>query len=142
MTEVWDFENGVNKTIAPTLPSTKPREGTDYDGWYNQWYNGIALYIVDTDFCSKSPPVFLSWGDWSSCNRVCGNGTRTRRRSCHKHCWKATSKDLSQKEVCIEKECDECGKLFPFGLNSNESKSVIENLVTHHDYNVALSETG
>ena len=40
VTEVWELENGNNTIIAPTLP----------DGHYNY---GIALYVVDKDFCKK-----------------------------------------------------------------------------------------
>ena len=40
VTEVWEVENGNNKIIEPTLP----------DGRYD-W--GVALYVVDKDFCKK-----------------------------------------------------------------------------------------
>ena len=40
ITEVWQLEIGNNNTIETTLP--------DHD-----YVNGIALYIVDKDFCKK-----------------------------------------------------------------------------------------
>ena len=40
VTEVWELDNGTNKTIEPTLPN----------GYY---IYGIALYVVDKDFCKK-----------------------------------------------------------------------------------------
>ena len=40
VTEVWELENGNNDIIQPTLPSA------DY-------IYGIALYIVEKDFCKK-----------------------------------------------------------------------------------------
>merc|ERR1719197_165069 len=40
VTEVWKLENGNNKTIEPTLPD-------------NDYRFGIALYVVDKDFCKK-----------------------------------------------------------------------------------------
>ena len=40
VTEVWELENGNNNIIQPTLP--------DADYMY-----GIALYIVEKDFCKK-----------------------------------------------------------------------------------------
>ena len=40
VTEVWELENGNNKIIQPTLP----------DGDYRY---GIALYVVEKDFCKK-----------------------------------------------------------------------------------------
>ena len=40
VTEVWELENGTNKIIEPTLPD-------------NHYAFGIALYVVDKDFCKK-----------------------------------------------------------------------------------------
>eukprot|EP00730_Choanoeca_flexa_P013238 TRINITY_DN5104_c0_g1_i1.p1 TRINITY_DN5104_c0_g1~~TRINITY_DN5104_c0_g1_i1.p1 ORF type:complete len:1330 (+),score=282.97 TRINITY_DN5104_c0_g1_i1:111-4100(+) len=40
---------------------------------------------VDTQSCAPSPPIdgtFGPWSDWSACNASCGNGTRTRTRTC------------------------------------------------------------
>ena len=39
-TEVWNFNNGDNKLIQPTLPK-------------NQYYLGIGLYLVDANFCKR-----------------------------------------------------------------------------------------
>ena len=41
MTEVWELENGNNKTIEPTLPE-------------NHYAGGIALFAVHSDFCKKT----------------------------------------------------------------------------------------
>ena len=40
-TEIWDFSNGENKIIDPSLP----------DGNYRV---GIGLYLVPADFCSNN----------------------------------------------------------------------------------------
>ena len=40
VTEIWQLENGNNKIIDPTLP--------DFD-----YVAGIALYVVEKDFCQK-----------------------------------------------------------------------------------------
>ena len=40
VTEVWELENGNNKTIEPTLPDSA-------------YAYGIALYVVEKDFCKK-----------------------------------------------------------------------------------------
>ena len=40
VTEVWELENGINKIIEPTLPN-------------GEYVNGIALYVVEKDFCKK-----------------------------------------------------------------------------------------
>ena len=40
VTEVWELENSNNKIIEPTLPN----------GHYGV---GIALYVVEKDFCKK-----------------------------------------------------------------------------------------
>ena len=40
VTEIWELEIGTNKIIEPTLPD-------DHYAW------GIALYVVDKDFCKK-----------------------------------------------------------------------------------------
>ena len=39
-TEIWEFEAGNNNVIDPSLP--------DWDYAY-----GIALFVVDADFCKK-----------------------------------------------------------------------------------------
>ena len=39
-TEVWEFENGNNKIIQPTLP-------------VDTYVYGIALYVVEKNFCKK-----------------------------------------------------------------------------------------
>ena len=39
-TEVWELENGNNKTIEPTLPN-------------DDYAFGIALFVVEKDFCKK-----------------------------------------------------------------------------------------
>ena len=38
VTEVWELDNGTNKIIEPTLSDV---------------FYGIALYVVDKDFCKK-----------------------------------------------------------------------------------------
>ena len=40
VTEVWELENGKSKIIEPTLPD-------------NEYAVGIALYVVEKDFCKK-----------------------------------------------------------------------------------------
>ena len=40
VTEVWELENGINKIIEPTLPN-------------GEYVNGIALYVVEKDFCKQ-----------------------------------------------------------------------------------------
>ena len=40
VTEIWELENGINKISEPSLP-------------FFPHYYGMALYIVDKDFCKK-----------------------------------------------------------------------------------------
>ena len=40
VTEIWQLENGNNKIIDPALPD-------------NDYVGGIALYVVEKDFCQK-----------------------------------------------------------------------------------------
>ena len=47
VTEVWEFETGNNKIIDPLLQ----------DGGYRA---GIALYVVDADFCKKWYHLFCA----------------------------------------------------------------------------------
>ena len=42
-TEVWEFENGSNKIIQPTL---------------TEYHLGIGLFAVDINFCRKCPSKF------------------------------------------------------------------------------------
>ena len=46
VTEVWELENGNNKIIQPTLPD-------------DDYAFGIALYVVEKDFCKKWKSILL-----------------------------------------------------------------------------------
>ena len=141
-----DYKNNITRSIEPALPiyrfETEYLDGTK--GYSTDTYNdGIALYLVDDDFCSKSPPVLSSWGEWSSCNKVCKGGTRSRLRTCEKICWTVTQDDLTETEPCNDMiECDPCGEVFPFGLFSNDTRVIIEELILNQGYQIRLAETG
>ena len=61
MTEVWNLETSERKTIEPTLPK-------------NNYEFGIALFIVDTNFCKSDPCII---GDC-----ICSNGFESNEKSC------------------------------------------------------------
>ena len=54
-TEVWDFENGMSRTMEPSFQI------------YAGDSIGISLYFVDDNFCSSSDSTYDPWGStWGS----------------------------------------------------------------------------
>ena len=49
---------------------------------------------------------------------------------------------MTETESCNEHECDACGALFPFGRQSNGTRSVIESLITNLHYQLHITENG
>ena len=50
--------------------------------------------------------VYSSWDVYSQCSKTCGDGQRTRERTCIGGiCSRATSQDLIETEVCNEGAC-------------------------------------
>ena len=59
--------------------------------------------------CSKNIKyllVYSTWGSYSECSTTCGNGEKTRSRTCIGGiCSLATSSDLIQTDICNEGDC-------------------------------------
>ena len=111
VTEVWEFDNGNDKIIEPTLPD-----------WHYSY--GIALYVVEQDFCKLS-----SWGAWSNCDlsaNIWSTCQRTRLRSCLTGC-ESSIDDLTQTEACNDQQCQ--GKNIPLeqsqGILINNVNTII-----------------
>ena len=51
-------------------------------------------------------PEFSSWNIWSSCSRSCGEGERTRVRTCTAYCENVSSSDKLQTEICKDANCE------------------------------------
>ena len=66
---------------------------------YGAVLNGISLYTF------SGPPEFSPWGSWSSCNQGCGNGEKTRTRSCTANCNALRTEDTAVTTHCTEGEC-------------------------------------
>ena len=50
--------------------------------------------------------VWSSWGDFSQCSKFCGDGKKTRERTCIGGiCSRATSQDLIDTDNCYELDC-------------------------------------
>lgn len=51
--------------------------------------------------------VYSSWGSYSQCSKTCGDGEKTRARTCIGGiCSRATTQDLIQTDVCKERNCE------------------------------------
>ena len=55
---------------------------------------------------SSGPPEYSSWSKWSSCSKTCGDGDRTRTRSCIAYCNDVESSHLSRTETCNVGDCN------------------------------------
>ena len=67
-------------------------------------------------------PEFTEWTDWSECSVTCGDGERTRSRTCTAGCSNIDENDsnhsLVQAEVCSQAAC---GK-FPYHMAQRRSR--------------------
>ena len=54
----------------------------------------------------KNVLVYSTWGSYSECSTTCGNGEKTRSRSCIGGiCSLATSSDLIETDICNKGDC-------------------------------------
>ena len=63
--------------------------------------------LSDTGSCNQGncPAEFNSWTAWSVCDMSCGDGSRTRSRTCSAHCSNLSSSDTSETESCNDGAC-------------------------------------
>ena len=54
----------------------------------------------------SGPPEFSPWRSWSSCDRTCGGGKRTRTRTCTEYCVNLISSDTEEVGTCNENKCE------------------------------------
>ena len=90
-TEIWDIETAENRITAPALS--------------NLHYYGVGLFLVDKDFCKKFSAEFSLWSTWLPCSATCGDGTKSRSRSCTAYCDDVNSEDTSENTNCNEGRC-------------------------------------
>ena len=78
--------------------------GTTYFAEYNSHYDlrwgdthpVLGEHLIPADFA----PVFTDWTDWTACSVTCGDGIRTRSRTCQSFCSGVTIADTDESEVC------------------------------------------
>ena len=71
-------------------------------------YSGYPIIHVAFCHCQniKNILVYSAWGSYSDCSATCGNGEKTKIRTCiGGTCSLATSSDLIQTEICNEGDC-------------------------------------
>ena len=64
--------------------------------------------------------VYSTWGSYSECSTTCGNGEKTRSRTCIGGiCSLATSSDLIQTDICNEGDCKSYQSSISDSLHNN-----------------------
>ena len=51
-------------------------------------------------------PGFSVWNEWSDCSKICGNGQKTRTRTCVENCDNVDSNELIDTEICNDRNCE------------------------------------
>ena len=46
------------------------------------------------------------WSAWLTCSKTCGDGYKTRERTCYSYCDTFNSSDLSDTGTCNEGDCE------------------------------------
>ena len=81
--------------------------------------NGMFHKILIENFWSflsvfSGLSKYASWNEWSSCSKTCGDGDRTRVRSCISYCDNIKSSDLSSTRPCNVVNCKSLPSIFSF----------------------------
>merc|ERR1719343_506833 len=53
----------------------------------------------------QGTPGFSVWNEWSDCSKICGNGQKTRTRTCVENCDNVDSNELIDTEICNDRNC-------------------------------------
>ncbi|XP_060595014.1 cartilage intermediate layer protein 1-like [Ruditapes philippinarum] len=141
--------NNVSTTTTTTI-STNTTSGSVDDVWglWGEWTEctstcdsgihkryrtcnaqdstGCLGDYIETEVCLETDcPVFgkwTTWASWESCDRTCGSGTQSRRRSCSK----IDSSDIDciglsvQNKACADWECPDCSKTCIVGTLNDD----------------------
>ncbi|XP_077996587.1 cartilage intermediate layer protein 1-like [Glandiceps talaboti] len=101
-----------------------------------EWESGDTTVTPTSGTVNTPPPYipegtgWMTWGEWSSCDVTCGNGTRTRVRQCYSGSSDDTCVGNSQRtRPCNEGICPDCSKVCSRGiLDDNCLFCVCENV--------------
>ena len=70
-------------------------------------------------------PLFGEWSTWSSCTVTCGDGERSRTRSCLSGCSIIDDDDRTETEDCKQSECNLKFKNSKSAVNRNRLQSSV-----------------
>ena len=82
-------------------------------------YQSLSQFKVFLNVNKYSgPPEFTTWISWSTCSKNCGDGIKTRTRSCSAFCDNINPNDLSDTETCTGScRCQNGGTIITEGDN-------------------------
>ena len=80
------------------------------------------------------PPEFTTWVSWSTCSQTCGDGMKTRTRSCNVHCYDVKPEDKVETGSCNEGACITAVLVLNTRNSQNKPMTVDLNGKNHSDF--------
>ena len=74
---------------------------SDHHLMFGDTHPVLGERLIPVDFAS----TFTTWTEWTACSVTCGDGIRTRSRTCQSFCSSVTVADTNESEACNLEYC-------------------------------------